>query len=551
VAVAIGLLAWTVRTLATRGPRDVAGEPPPVRVALTAELRLLADQAAAAEEKYHELAARKGNEAAAEAILSRAISLQQELLRRNRQAGPEHARRLERLEEARDTLRARASVGRITALEAAAGDAPATAESLEALREALILQQEINRSAASPRLKDFVRETRLAQRLEAAEAGPLRATADAALREAEAAAKEQDWTSALPAYERARRVLAEINQRFPRSRQADIGLLERITTEMVSLEAAAAALEVEAREKGAEAAEAAGQGATAAELYLSAGKIQLDINRRFARSRFASTQRADQLEARRQTVLARELQAQAARLDREADRLIFKRQLLASAAKVDKINALLAESELAYPKSRADPGTLRIKHAYLDLRRAVQASLQDQVYASSIPVPGVKNLLMLRTEVPQHLYASLMSYNPSRQAGANLPVDSVDWAGAQEFCQRLSWLLGTRVRLPTELEYRQAVGEGLQDAWTAEGSAGQARATGSLPANANGFCDLLGNVAEWLQQPAEDVAAEATVAGGSYLDVPVALQTVPMTRVEKTKRARHIGFRVVVEYPLE
>jgi hypothetical protein len=59
---------------------------------------------------------------------------------------------------------------------------------------------------------------------------------------------------------------------------------------------------------------------------------------------------------------------------------------------------------------------------------------------------------------------------------------------------------------------------------------------------------LLGNVAEWLA--ADEAADEAAVAGGSYLDPPATLAKVPVELRAKNDRARHIGFRFLVEQPL-
>ena len=287
---ALVLLGWLVHYIATLGPRNAAmDEPPAAPVALTQDQWRLAGEVAAWEERFREMEARGGNDPAMEGILTHAIGLQQELLRHKPHAGPEHSRRLERLEVALATLQARAGLERIAGLEQAAGEAPATPAARAALREALARLQVINRSAAAPRLKDFVRETRLALRLENAEASPLRATADAALDAA--AAKHEDWPEALAAYEQARTALTEVNQRFPRTRYVDIGLLDRIMTEIASLEAAAAALEVDVREKGAAAAQVAGQSGLAVDLFQSAHERQVELNRRYPRSRFASTQR--------------------------------------------------------------------------------------------------------------------------------------------------------------------------------------------------------------------------------------------------------------------
>ena len=80
--------------------------------------------------------------------------------------------------------------------------------------------------------------------------------------------------------------------------------------------------------------------------------------------------------------------------------------------------------------------------------------------------------------------------------------------------------VGRTVRLPTEAEYRAAAATG-------------------------GFTDLTGGVAEWLE--AGGAEAVAPLAGGSYLDKAETLTAVAVERVAKAERARHVGFRFVVE----
>jgi formylglycine-generating enzyme required for sulfatase activity len=130
-------------------------------------------------------------------------------------------------------------------------------------------------------------------------------------------------------------------------------------------------------------------------------------------------------------------------------------------------------------------------------------------------------------------------------------VDSVTHAEAGEFCQRLGWVLGATVRLPTEPEFRQAVGNAAAtavNAWGLENGPGKSQPAGEKPANLLGFHDLLGNVAEWL---AADAGADtALVAGGSFAESRGQLQALPMRRAPKIERARTNGFRVVVEIDL-
>ena len=60
-------------------------------------------------------------------------------------------------------------------------------------------------------------------------------------------------------------------------------------------------------------------------------------------------------------------------------------------------------------------------------------------------------------EVTQEQYQKVMSTNPSEFIGDdNLPVDTVSWDDAVEFCKNLSQKEGKTYRLPTEAEWEYA-----------------------------------------------------------------------------------------------
>ena len=85
--------------------------------------------------------------------------------------------------------------------------------------------------------------------------------------------------------------------------------------------------------------------------------------------------------------------------------------------------------------------------------------------------------------MPQALYSLIMGANPSRNQGDTLPVDSVSWNESKDFCERLSWILGKRVRLPTENEFREALGRLRyvvleKHVWSVADSGGEARPVG-------------------------------------------------------------------------
>jgi formylglycine-generating enzyme required for sulfatase activity len=121
-------------------------------------------------------------------------------------------------------------------------------------------------------------------------------------------------------------------------------------------------------------------------------------------------------------------------------------------------------------------------------------------------------------EVMQKNFQAAMKYNPSENVGADLPVDSVDWEGARDYCRSLG------LRLPSEAEWEYAARAGSQTVFpwgnTLTGKEANfcdrecdidirevrvidgfknTAPVGSYPPNAFGLHDMSGNVAEWVQ----------------------------------------------------
>ncbi len=179
----------------------------------------------------------------------------------------------------------------------------------------------------------------------------------------------------------------------------------------------------------------------------------------------------------------------------------------------------------------------------------------------------------------------LMS-DPSEFKGGELPVDSVSWEDAVEFCERLSRATGRRYRLPTEAEWEYACragsstsfhfGDTVTPAWAnyrgkhpyALGPKGENReqtvTVGSLGMpNAFGLYDMHGNVWEWcldswhtnyISSPAdgrsweEDGISYLKVLRGGAWDSPAGeCRASSRNRLTSSLRLNNAGFRVVTE----
>jgi formylglycine-generating enzyme required for sulfatase activity len=120
----------------------------------------------------------------------------------------------------------------------------------------------------------------------------------------------------------------------------------------------------------------------------------------------------------------------------------------------------------------------------------------------------VRSFYLGKYEVTQAQWRAVMGANPSLFKGDNLPVETVSWDDAKEFCGRLSQMTGKKYRLPTEAEWEYAcrakttgayAGDLDAMAWYNKNSDGKTHPVGQKQPNAFGFYDMHGNVAEWCE----------------------------------------------------
>jgi hypothetical protein len=486
-------------------------------------------------------------------VIEEAVTRQDELMRLRPNAQPGDELRLNEWQARLGDIKAREWSRQSLELETASNElfnqkqVPAAVEKLKA---ALRLQRDVNASSASAALKNNGRETRLEQEAERLEAVPLQAEVARLLVQARAASAAGRWTEALELFGRARDTQQQLNRDYARTRFIDQLAVDRIEAEMATLSATGAHDELEDLIRQATAAAAENRLERADELLLAAAGRQKLINEQFAKSRFVSMERLEDIEVQRQTLHAKAAFDEVRDLDSRAAGHLRRRELFQAQQLLGSALAKLEGAVAQFPKARGVDEALRQRLAYLNLRQDDLVQIQDQTYDLLLPLPGHEQVALLKTEVPQALFTRVMNTNPSRNAGRALPVDSVTYPEAEEFCRRLGWALGATVRLPAPAEFRAAVGDAaatVANAWGAENSSSKSQTAGQKPANAAGFHDLLGNLAEWVAANPGDMAV---LAGGSFAESRAQLQAQPLRPAVKTERARTNGFRVVVEIDL-
>jgi len=173
------------------------------------------------------------------------------------------------------------------------------------------------------------------------------------------------------------------------------------------------------------------------------------------------------------------------------------------------------------------------------------------------------------TEVTQRQWLALMPWNRSQHRGDDLPVTSVSWKDAREFCARLSEKEETTCRLATEAEWERACRAGTIElptdrpavAWYADNSEGTTHPVGLKRPNAWGLFDMLGNVAEWTLdaygpyprvQEGEDPTGPTeggarVVRGGAWRSFVPAVRCAARVGTPRSHQLHHVGLRVVQE----
>ncbi|MDK2409747.1 bifunctional serine/threonine-protein kinase/formylglycine-generating enzyme family protein [Aphanizomenon sp. PH219] len=164
-----------------------------------------------------------------------------------------------------------------------------------------------------------------------------------------------------------------------------------------------------------------------------------------------------------------------------------------------------------------------------------------------------------------------LKLKPSHFKGENLPVETVSWFDAQEFCARLSKATGKKYRLPSEAEWEYACraktttryyfGDSITtDLANFNRKYGQTTEVEKFSPNAFGLYDMHGNVWEWCEDnwhenyinaPTDGSAwisrsdNAGLLRGGSWSNVPVNCLSAYRDNGNRDYRSSNIGFRVV------
>jgi len=191
----------------------------------------------------------------------------------------------------------------------------------------------------------------------------------------------------------------------------------------------------------------------------------------------------------------------------------------------------------------------------------------------------IKPFFLGKYPVTQAQYSAVMGNNPSYFRGHSLPVESVSWLEAVEFCEKLSEIINKTCRLPSESEWEYACrartisnfhfGETLTIKLanyrinaTHVSPLSQTTEVGIFLPNGFGLYDMHGNVREWcsdvwydsyLDAPKNGKPRESgenndikVIRSGSWFDQIKNCRSANRGSIKKTNVSDMLGFRVVV-----
>ncbi|MDA0848499.1 MAG: SUMF1/EgtB/PvdO family nonheme iron enzyme [Verrucomicrobia bacterium] len=422
---------------------------------------------------------------------------------------------------------------------------------IEAMEEAITLQRKINESYTLSSLYDINRMAKLDRRLTYLNAYPFYQQILDDEAQVEALKNEEKWIEAANLLTDIIEKQQYLNSEYRSSDLADGLKLNSLKLKQLKFQSTPLHNQINDLENKADALVETGDQSEAAAFYEEAMELQDELNTSFPDSPYSSIDRVNDLRRKNQSAASYSLGERINALNFQIDNDLRRRKLLSAKDKISRIADALQRMDEEFPLSSYNDDGLKLKVKVLNLIRNDIELVQDRIYENLISVPNEPGVRMLKTEVSQALYSTIAGYNPSRFVGELMPVESVNWNEANDFCLRLSWIMGLRVRLPKEHEFRSAIGPlryiKLEKFVVSNAEEGKLTNLASKEPLGEGFYDLLGNVSEWLFSDGVFENERVKHIGGHFNDRLNTIYSVPVRMVNRNERSRLIGFRFVVE----
>ncbi len=487
--------------------------------------------------------------------LRRAIALQEVYIDKARLIDRAPAERLLKLQTRLDDTEAAPLAEIIAELEKkvlAAETEEKDSEAVEIYKQLYDLQSRINTDYPHSKYKDIRKSAQFDSRVKMFLARPMYLKSVEAENAAREALEKGDWATAQLQFEKAIETITQMNSTYPTSVYTDFARLQKLDIELDSLKSSSLAAKINDYLEKARSAEAAGDHILASESYGDAVEVQKELNRLFPKSEHASDEKISDYEKKRVDAYSWKFAKEIVEQDKLLNRALYDGDF--EKAKDISLNLLRKSEQFKtnFPRSQTVNDDLILRLRYITFMANNIPQIQKQVLGNLQKIEGFDSVEMLKTEVPQDLFILIMQENPSRDSdNPRKPVDSVTAEEISRFCNRLSWILGRNVSLPSKAQFKAAVGSlryaDLNEiSWNNINSGGHTHPVATKKPNDRGFYDLLGNVGEYVISDDEDAVSGYKIIGGGAQTQTDSMLDLSEFSMDEKQRNRMVGFRIVV-----
>ena len=487
--------------------------------------------------------------------LRRAIALQEVYIDKARLIDRAPAERLLKLQTRLDDTEAAPLAEIIVELEKkalAAETEEKDSEAVEIYKQLYDLQSRINTDYPHSKYKDIRKSAQFDSRVKMFLARPMYLKSVEAENAAREALEKGDWATAQLQFEKAIETITQMNSTYPTSVYTDFARLQKLDIELDSLKSSSLAAKINDYLEKARSAEAAGDHILASESYGDAVQVQKELNRLFPKSEHASDEKISDYEKKRVDAYSWKFAKEIVEQDKLLNRALYDGDF--EKAKDISLNLLRKSEQFKtnFPRSQTVNDDLILRLRYITFMANNIPQIQKQVLGNLQKIEGFDSVEMLKTEVPQDLFILIMQENPSRDSdNPRKPVDSVTAEEISRFCNRLSWILGRNVSLPSKAQFKAAVGSlryaDLNEiSWNNINSGGHTHPVATKKPNDRGFYDLLGNVGEYVISDDEDAVSGYKIIGGGAQTQTDSMLDLSEFSMDEKQRNRMVGFRIVV-----
>ena len=487
--------------------------------------------------------------------LRRAIALQEVYIDKARLIDRAPAERLLKLQTRLDDTEAAPLAEIIAELEKkalAAETEEKDSEAVEIYKQLYDLQSRINTDYPHSKYKDIRKSAQFDSRVKMFLARPMYLKSVEAENAAREALEKGDWATAQLQFEKAIETITQMNSTYPTSVYTDFARLQKLDIELDSLKSSSLAAKINDYLEKARSAEAAGDHILASESYGDAVEVQKELNRLFPKSEHASDEKISDYEKKRVDAYSWKFAKEIVEQDKLLNRALYDGDF--EKAKDISLNLLRKSEQFKtnFPRSQTVNDDLILRLRYITFMANNIPQIQKQVLGNLQKIEGFDSVEMLKTEVPQDLFILIMQENPSRDSdNPRKPVDSVTAEEISRFCNRLSWILGRNVSLPSKAQFKAAVGslryaDLSEISWNNINSGGHTHPVATKKPNDRGFYDLLGNVGEYVISDDEDAVSGYKIIGGGAQTQTDSMLDLSEFSMDEKQRNRMVGFRIVV-----